>query len=49
MIQNGVKEWWVQVKTGRGLIGWVLAAKVTHDENWDGAFGGLCADNDAGD
>jgi hypothetical protein len=49
VIQNGVKEWWVKVKTGRGLTGWVLAAKVTHDKNWNGAFDGLCANDDEGD
>ena len=31
--QNGVKEWWVQVKTGTGLTGWVLAWKSTGDKN----------------
>jgi len=31
--QNGVKEWWVQVKTGAGLTGWVLASKTTGDKN----------------
>lgn len=49
VIQNGVKEWWVRVKTEDGLTGWVLAATVSHDENWNGAFDGLCADDDGGD
>jgi hypothetical protein len=31
--KNGVKEWWVQVKTGSGLTGWVLAWKSTPDKN----------------
>ena len=43
--ENGVKEWWVQVKIGAGATGWVLAFKLTHDLIWDdGNFGALCAD-----
>jgi hypothetical protein len=32
--KSGVKEWWVQVKTKSGHVGWVLAD--------DGTFGDLC-------
>ena len=39
----GVQEWWVQVKTGSGLVGWVLASKSVHDKTWsDANFGDLC-------
>jgi len=41
--KRGIQEWWVQVKTGKGLTGWVLARKVMHDKSWDDAnFGDLC-------
>jgi hypothetical protein len=32
--QNGMNEWWVQVKTETGLAGWVLARKPRADKNW---------------
>ena len=31
--QNGVKEWWVQVKTETDLTGWILAWRSTGDKN----------------
>jgi uncharacterized protein YgiM (DUF1202 family) len=43
--KNGVKEWWVQVKTGSGSSGWVLADKSTGDKHWNsGNFSNLCVD-----
>jgi len=33
--KNGVKEWWVQVKTASGLTGWVCASRVTGDKLWE--------------
>ncbi len=42
VIRNGVREWWVQVKTSAGLRGWVLAEKFSGRENWQGNFGDLC-------
>jgi hypothetical protein len=41
--KNGVKEWWVQVKTAKGVTGWVLASKRTEDKLWDDPnFSDLC-------
>ena len=43
--EDGVKEWWVQVKTGSRQAGWVLATKDTGGVYWDsGNFDELCAD-----
>lgn len=43
IVKNGVKEWWVQVKTGSGFTGWVLARKSDGDKSWDsGNFEDLC-------
>jgi hypothetical protein len=42
IINDGVSEWWVQVKTSSGLTGWVLAAKFNGDKRWYGNFNGLC-------
>jgi hypothetical protein len=45
VIEDGIKEQWVQVKTSRGYTGWVLASKVSRAMFWDsGNFDGLCAD-----
>lgn len=38
----GVSEWWVLVKTGSGLTGWVLAEKFNHNKNWSSGFSDLC-------
>jgi hypothetical protein len=44
VIEDGIKEIWVQVKTSTGLTGWVLAQKITRGVFWDsGVFGQLCA------
>jgi hypothetical protein len=44
VIENGVIEQWVQIKTNGGLTGWVLDRKNTHGPFWDsGVFGQLCA------
>jgi hypothetical protein len=42
IIKDGVSEWWVQVKTSKGLTGWVLAHKWTRGKNWWGNFADLC-------
>jgi hypothetical protein len=43
VISNGIKEWWVQVKTAKGGSGWVCASKVTGDKLWDNPnFRDLC-------
>jgi len=31
IIDDGVSEWWVQVKTSKGITGWVLAEKVKNN------------------
>ena len=44
VIEEGVKEHWVQVKTSSGLTGWLLATTVTRGKFWDsGNFDSLCA------
>ena len=44
VIENGIKEWWVQVKTGTGQTGWVLSHTVTRGKIWgSGNFDNLCA------
>lgn len=41
--KNGVKEWWVQVKTSSGLTGWICAGKLTGGRSWgDPNFADLC-------
>ena len=51
VVQNGVKEVWVQVKTDNARTGWVLASKDTDPDIFTpgGPFQGLCAENDKGD
>jgi hypothetical protein len=45
IIKNGVREWWVQVRTRTGSMGWMLAFKVTGDARWrSGNFGDICQD-----
>ena len=43
VIDDGIREYWVQVKTSSGQTGWVSNFKVTHSELWDsGNFDNLC-------
>jgi len=42
IIKNGKSEWWVQVKTSKGVTGWVLAEKYDGDKRWSGNFSHLC-------
>lgn len=45
IINNGVKEWWVQVRVDSDPTGWVLARKSTGDRYWNsGNFDELCQD-----
>ncbi len=45
IVKNGVKEWWVQVRTNTGITGWMLTFKFTGDKRWtSGNFGDLCQD-----
>ena len=42
VIENGISERWVQVKTD-SIIGWVLESKITRGVLWDShVFGQLC-------
>jgi len=34
IVKDGVIEWWVKVKTGNGVSGWVLAVKYNDDNRW---------------
>jgi len=44
VIENGIMEQWVRVKTNTGVTGWVLNRKMTRGVYWDsGVFGQLCA------
>ena len=44
VVQNGIKEWWIQVKTATGQTGWVLSHTATRGKFWDsGNFDNLCA------
>ena len=42
IIKDGVSEWWVEVKTSSGLVGWVLADKFNHDNPVSVNFSDLC-------
>jgi hypothetical protein len=42
IVKDGVSEWWVQVKTRKGLTGWVLAAKFNGGKAWYANFADLC-------
>jgi hypothetical protein len=42
IVRRGVNEWWVQVKTGTGSTGWVLAEKTTGDKEWNDGNFDLC-------
>jgi hypothetical protein len=42
VLKRGIQEWWVRVKTSKGLAGWVSASKNI-DKSWsDANFGDLC-------
>jgi len=44
VIESGVKEWWVQVKTSAGQTGWVQSHKITRGTFSDSRnFDNLCA------
>jgi len=48
VIQNGAKEWWLQVKTRNGRTVWVLASKYADIKDLGNtAFDGVCADPEA--
>ena len=40
--QDGIREWWVQVRTISGLTGWLLAEKINGGKRWYGNFSDLC-------
>ncbi len=43
VIEEGVREYWVQVKSSSGQTGWVLNFKATRGELWDSSnFDDLC-------
>jgi len=45
VVEDGIKEWWVQVKTGENAVGWVLGFKSSLGKFSDsGNFDGLCLD-----
>jgi hypothetical protein len=44
IIENGIDEWWVQVRTVSGLTGWVRASKNVHGKSsLDANFGSMCS------
>ncbi len=48
IIEYGVKEWWLQVRTRNGRTGWVLATKYSDIKDLGyTAFDGVCADPEA--
>jgi hypothetical protein len=48
IIEYGIKEWWLQLKTRGGRTGWVLATKYTDAKDLGyTAFDGVCADPEA--
>jgi hypothetical protein len=42
IVQDGVDEWWVQVRTSKGETGWVLASGFKNGKRWFGNFSDLC-------
>ena len=34
IIEDGIIEWWVQVKTSDDVSGWVLAVRYNDDQRW---------------
>jgi hypothetical protein len=48
VFKNGIKEWWLQVKTRDGRTGWGLASKYADIKDLGNtAFDGVCADPEA--
>jgi hypothetical protein len=46
VIENGVNEWWVQVKTASGRTGWVYADKsIGNKRQHGGDFADLCGED----
>lgn len=44
VMEDGIKESWVQVKTNTGAVGWTLVAKSSLGIHWfSGNFSNLCA------
>jgi hypothetical protein len=47
IVEYGIKEWWLQVKTRSGSTGWALANKYTDITEMGGTpFVGACADSE---
>jgi hypothetical protein len=44
VIEDGIKEWWVQVRSDKSRVGWVVASKNADGKSSNGNFGGLCVD-----
>jgi hypothetical protein len=42
IVQDGMSEWWMQVKTSSGITGWALVGKFDGDKRWYGNFSDLC-------
>jgi hypothetical protein len=48
VFRNGIREWWLQVKTRSGHTGWVLASRYADIKDLGNtAFDGVCADPEA--
>ncbi len=45
VVKDGVKEWWIRVRTRAGITGWTVDSKTTNGAFWtSGNFGNLCGD-----
>jgi len=42
IVEYGRRDWWVHIKSSRGLTGWVLAARFDGDKHWFANFYPLC-------
>jgi hypothetical protein len=42
IVNDGVSEWWMQVKTKNGARGWVLVGKFDDEKRWYGNFSDVC-------
>ena len=42
IVEYGRRDWWVHIKSSRGLTGWVLAARFDGDKHWFVNFYPLC-------
>jgi hypothetical protein len=42
IVEYGRRDWWVHIKTERGLTGWVLGASFDGDKHWFANFYPLC-------